>query len=74
MLTSLARATTIALASSVTVVIPTESVIVNNEMSTPHHKGSVALVPKNHNYDVFEEIQFEVPPTTATAEGDPRIR
>ncbi|OAX34229.1 hypothetical protein K503DRAFT_869051 [Rhizopogon vinicolor AM-OR11-026] len=71
MLTSLARAIAVTLVSSALVtaiMMPTGTVSVNTEMSVPHHKGPVALVPKNHNYDVFEEIQFEVPPTTATAE------
>ncbi|KAJ8581590.1 hypothetical protein M405DRAFT_832177 [Rhizopogon salebrosus TDB-379] len=69
MLTSLARITAVALASTVLAAAIPPGTLTACETAEPHHKGSADALPKNNNDDIFEEIHFAVPPAIPTVEG-----
>jgi hypothetical protein len=70
MLTSLARITAVALASTVLATAIPPGTLTACETAEPHHKGSADALSKNNNDDIFEEIHFAVPPAIPTVEGD----
>jgi hypothetical protein len=70
MLTSLARITAVALASTALATAIPPGTLTACETAEPPHKGSAGALPKNNNNDIFEEIHFAVPPAIPTAEGD----